>query len=207
MKVTKVSNQNKIDGYSQKNTEKKSEVLNEVQNNTVDPNTLISNKAVIKSHIQDVNHSGKFIGCKSNNSIWDSEIISRASVSETQQEKLKETKDNIKKLKNSYNEERMNRLANEVKNIDTRKESSITSLSLDSKNSDIKYKNSISMFDKNLNFERVPERSQAEKIAENKAKDREERINEDRNWKRNQNKPITSNGIFESFVNKISKKD
>ena len=119
-------------------------------------------------------------------------------------ESSQEIKDNIKKVRNSINDEVMDNLAESLQSTDQRKGSSVASLSEYSGSSSYQRPaNGLSIFDKNMNFERVPEKTGGEKLVEKLAEEREK---VDDSW-RGGAKRISSKSIQDAFFENLMRRD
>ena len=88
----------------------------------------------------------------------------------------------FRKLRNSIKEERLNDLVDGIRSADTRKGNVVSSMQ-DSNGSDagsnyISPSQGISMFDDGKDFERIPEKTEGEKISEAKKE-----VKEDNSWR------------------------
>jgi len=166
-----------------------------------------SNKSILSAgggSVLDIGGPSKYIGSQTNNSIFDTSVIERNTGKKDNGEIIKETNKNIEKVRNGYNQERMDEMVDNLKNTDTRKQSSVSSLSeYGSTKNYQKPTTSISIFD-NLDekaFGRLADKTDGEKITD-RAKQKKEK---DDSWKNNfGTKKITSDllsGLFNSDKN------
>ena len=105
------------------------------------------------------------MGSQSNNSIWDSNVLSRLIDQTTSKEETEQQKGRIDKLRNSLRDGRIDEMVDAIKSTETRKESTVSQTGNYFESS--KYKepqNSIGIFDNN-EFSNVPEQTHGEKVA------------------------------------------
>lgn len=136
--------------------------------------------------VSDNGGSKKQMGTETQNSIWDSEILSKRGKLKSNDEITKAEKEDSQKIRNGFKQERLDSMVEAIRNIDTRKSNSITSLSNreGTSESNKRPNSNISVFDKDSNFERLAEKTEGEKLAErnlNSRIEREEKRKEDRN--------------------------
>jgi hypothetical protein len=152
--------------------------------------------------IKDTGGPNKYIGSETNNSIWDSSVIEKLIQKKDNGEKIKETNNDIQKVRNSIKQESLDHLAESLRETDTRKNSTITSVGEYSGGTYKSSKSNISIFD-NEAFGRLSEKSEGEKLSDeiNKPKQKDE------SWKNNFGTKKTSNLINSLFDNPSSKEN
>ena len=105
------------------------------------------------------------MGTRSNNSIWDNDVLSRIIDQTTSKEETEQQKGRIDKLRNSLRDGRIDDMVDAIKTTETRTEATVSQSGnyFESKN----YKSpktSIGIFDNN-DFSNVPEQTHGEKVA------------------------------------------
>lgn len=124
--------------------------------------------------------SGKYIGSETNNSIWNSDLIENMKGQDTNQDRIIAERESIEKTRKGMRQEELDRLSEALTETDTRKDSSIYSVSGDEGHSYRSSKNNLSIFDTNR-FDDMPEKTEGEKVAE-KARQPKEK---DDSWRHN----------------------
>ena len=143
----------------------------------------------------------KYMGANTNNSIWDSEVLTRLGEKKTGDEIIKasrEQKEEIKAKKRSR--DKLENVEAAI-NVDTRKDSTILRHSGDY-NDDTNVhipSNALSIFDNDRDFNRIPEKTAGEKMAE------ENRRPKEKDKTSVHRKPYTTSGIFDEMLKKLGK--
>jgi len=129
--------------------------------------------------ITDIGGPTKQMGFNTNNSIWDTDVLSRLIDQETNKEKTQKQKERIEIFRNSLKDGRIDEMVESIQSTDTSKSSSVTAMG--EYNETRKYKASnrnIGMFD-NEEFSDLPELTEGEKVSE-RAREQKEK---DESWK------------------------
>lgn len=142
-----------------------------------------------------------YIGKNTNNTIFSPNAISSLSKEKSNDEKTKEIKSALKKVKSGWEENKKEELVNNIKNIViSDKKSNISSVHVNDgsvgKQSSIK--SSISIFDSDKNFSRVPEKTEGEKSRDYIRLNKETKSKE---WIKSNNK--TSNNFIQNLIDGI----
>lgn len=183
------------------------ETIESQRTKRADHHDMISRGTKIMSatggNITDMGGPKKYMKSQTSNSIFDSDVLERLSKKQDSSEKTKEIKANINKVRNSINKEIMNELTDSLKDTDQRKSSNVSSLSEYSGSSSYKRPvNGLSIFDDNMNFDRVPEKTAGE-ILDEKIQDNKSKV--DDSWKnpsRNNNMRYLEDRLMDSFINR-----
>ena len=154
--------------------------------------------------ITDTGGPRKHMGSITNNSIWDSGVLQNLAQTRSNDETTKEIKSGVQHLKNSMEEGRINEIVENLQNTDLRKDATIQSAGeFTERGANYKApKNNLSIFDNNLNFERVPEQTEGERAAEESRKEKD-RIYDKR---RVMSTKSMENSLFENLM-QVGKKD
>jgi hypothetical protein len=153
--------------------------------------------------ITDTGGPKRFMGSESHNSIWDNDKLKDLKASEDNKEKTLKTTQRIKDIRNEMKQERMNELVEGLQSSDQRKASSVAKIESDDAN-DRNYKNptrGISIFD-SAEFERVPEKTDGEKSAQNARAAR----TKDESWKTIKG-TVSTKSIVDSLFSKLTGED
>jgi len=140
------------------------------------------------------------------NSIWEPDRNVSASISDSKEETRKE-KETIAALKAKQKKERTDAIVEALKSTDTTKASAVTSMdSYQGGSQYISPKNNMSIFD-NSEFERLPEKTEGEIVAEENAL---KRAQKDESW-RNNGKSFSSKDVvdrlFDGLMSSFEKKE
>lgn len=199
-----VETENEQNNNTSKNGRRNNDALDFVtksENLNCHDNGLKTSKNIMSAQsgkITDMGGPEKQIKIDISNSIWDSEKIAKASKSIDSQTATKLEKEKIKSQRKQAEDKLTNDLLDNLKSIDQRKGSSVSSLNVLSDNSNTKLlNNNISLFD-DADFERVPAKTAGEILSEEVTKKRNEK---DYSWKNN-GKCITSQDITSSLFDK-----
>jgi hypothetical protein len=181
---------------------------------TQKPNTRMSNSSAIDSRGSKFLNSGKGdvsddrgpkkqLGVHNQNSMWDSGVIDRLAQTKRSDENMSEEKSSREKVKNGFREDRMNELAEGIRNVDTRKAETIENMSAQDGSADRKAyqrpSNHISIFDDSADFSRLPTKTRGEKVAETARKPREK----DLSWREVKGTSKNS-GAIDSLFQKLT---
>jgi hypothetical protein len=155
--------------------------------------------------IKDVGSSSKFIGAESQNSIWDTNIVEKLAKIKGSDEISKEEKQEIQKYRNGLKQESLTQLAEGISGTDTRKDATITSLSnQDGSSNRSQYRmptGGISIFDKNMEFDRIPEKTSSDIARKEAQKDKPK----DRSWGEKASKQVTSKDLMNRVLDNLLK--
>lgn len=120
----------------------------------------------------------KYIGSQTKNSIWDSNVIDRLKETPDSKEISTSEKSDKEHLRKSMKKERLDEMVDNLQKTDLRKDATLTNIGTFQGSNYNSPKNSISIFDSG-DFERVPEKTDGEKMVEENRKPKEE----DNSWK------------------------
>jgi len=177
MGLQKHKDSNKISFLNKKVESKTEETTVKEENNPQlkpaqksDNSSAIDNRAgsilsAGKGSVSDFGGPSKYVGSQTSNSIWDSNVIENLASVKDSGEKIKEENIQTKEKRKAIKEERLEDMTKSLQETDMRKSNGVSN-SGEFKGS--KYnmpQNNISIFD-NAEFERVPEKTEGEKIAE-----------------------------------------
>ncbi len=146
----------------------------------------------------------KYIGSQTNNSIWDSDVLFRLAGIPTNKEQTLEIRSEIRKLRNGFDQERFNKMAEDAQNVDLRKDATVQNAGEFTERAS-NYKrpqNNMSIFDTTFDFERVPEKTAGEKASE---RAREVKA-KDNSWKKRKGTFSTRNIMDQMIDNLLSDK-
>ncbi len=121
--------------------------------------------------VTDIGGPKKQIGSETSNSIWDSGNLEKLKNSVDNKEKTAKEREDINKLRKGMKQERLDEMVANLQDTDTRKTSTVNSMAPHAGSRYKTPKNAISIFDKG-EFERVPEKTDGEKAAEQARKPR-----------------------------------
>ena len=151
--------------------------------------------------IKDIGGPSKQIKTESSNSIWDSQKLAKLFNTVDSKTKTKQDKEAISANKRADEQQRMTEMADSIKDTEQRNSSSVSPMS---SYSGSKYNNpslGISIFD-NDDFERVPDKTNGEVMAE---ETRKKRADKDESWKKNSrrcNSKTIVNNLFDKLMGK-----
>lgn len=147
---------------------------------------------------QDGGSPTQYLGKTSNNSIWDSEVLSKLSNKKGGDEIIKESKKERENIKNEMKNRQKSSAKSEGLNTDTSK--TIKSSSFKADHNYNLPRNSISIFDSEKNFSRVPEKTEGEKLSET------HRNKEQKDKRSMYTRTTTTSQIFDKFLSNLVKK-
>jgi len=164
-------NEEKIENQKEANKEVEKEIK---------PHKKLDNNEAVKSRfgnailsagqgkITDIGGPSKQLGSETNNSIWDTNVLNKLKESKDNKEKTIESKEKINRLRNSFKQDRMDQMVESLHEVDNRKDATVKSIQeRESCLGDCKLpKNNISIFDKEKDFSRVPEKTDGELVTE-----------------------------------------
>jgi len=153
-------------------------------------------------NITDIGGPRKQMNSQTSNSIFDCEVLDRLRVIKDSSEETAEIKSNVNRVRNSINDEVMNNLAESLKSTDQRKSSTVSPMSQYSGSSYNKPANGLSIFDQDMNFERVPEKSDGEKLSAKLAEDREKSNDSWRDTSKANSIRSLEDRLIDSFMNR-----
>ncbi len=156
-----------IDKSIQSQRAKKMDNSKAIQN--ISGKSILSAGGYVKGGISDFGGSGKYIGCKSNNSIWDSQVIQKQAKTKGGDQVIKQSRQAIQTTRQNWQKDRMNQIVQALQKTDTRKQSSVKSLSSQVSHTPNNSKSSISMFD-NMDFQNLPQKTAGQKMSQQKNK-------------------------------------
>lgn len=114
----------------------------------------------------------KHMGSLTNNSIWDTDIVSKLAETKCAQEKTKEDKIALDNVRKSAEKQRLDEMVQNLNNTDTRTSKTVNSLTPQTIANSQTPKNAISMFG-NKEFDQIQEKTAGEKLSEEKNKQKE----------------------------------
>lgn len=142
------------------------------------------------------------MGSKTNNSIWNSDILDKLAGRPSNKEKTLEKKENINRLKNSLKEGRIDDMVQSLQDTDTRKDTGVYNIGTYSERGG-KYKmpsRHMSIFNADSEFSRVPQKTAGEKITEEANMPKEK----DDSWKNIKGTKKVNNAL-DNFFDHITK--
>jgi len=151
--------------------------------------------------IKDTGGPARQMNTDSSNSIWDSQKLAKLFNTIDSKTKTKQDKEVISANKRANEQQRMDEMADSIKSTEQRNASSVSPMS---NYSGSKYNNpslGISIFD-NDDFERVPDKTNGEIMAE---ETRKKRADKDESWKKNGrrcNSKTIVNNLFDKLIGK-----
>jgi len=157
-----------------------------------------------QGNISDNGGPKKYMGCQTNNSIWNHEVLSKLSETPGSDEKSKDIQSNVKKLRNSMDQDRLDAMAESLKETDMRKDATVQNVG-EYEERGTQYKrpqNNLSIFDTSFDFERVPKQTDGEKSAKEARKESEK----DDSWKKISKAKTTKNALDSLFESLNGKK-
>lgn len=169
-------------------------------NNSKAMNT-IGDKSILsagRGTITDDGGAKNQIKFQSSNSIWDSGKLTEMIGTPDNKEKTISEKQDISQKQAEIRQDRVNDMVENLQNTDNRKANGVSSIGEYSGGSYHKQSNSMSIFDNSLDFERVPEKTAGEKVAE-KARQPKEK---DENWKKDC-KNVSSRSLFNRMFDNL----
>lgn len=126
------------------------------------------------SSIKDTGGPKKYVGSETQNSIWGSSVVENLIATADGGERIKQEKKDLANIRENFQRERLDSMVDSLNSTDTRKASSVSSIGEFAGGTFKSPSNSMSIFD-SADFERVPEKTNGEKMAESartaKAKD------------------------------------
>jgi len=150
--------------------------------------------------ISDMGGPQKQLGAQSNNSIWDSGILERLSQTKCNKEKTTEEKQENLNHKNSMKQGRIDEMVSSLNETDNRKSANISQIG-GYVERDGAYKpptRNLSIFDTDLNFDRVPETTEGEKATAKVVKQKDD------SWKTISKSKKISN-VLDGFFDNLTK--
>lgn len=139
------------------------------------------------------------------NSIWDSDRLVKMKGEIDSKEASKAEKESMTQLRKKMEQERTDELVAGIQSTDSTKDSSVNQMNRFQGHKFISPTNNISIFD-NGNFDRVPEKTAGETVADDNA---QKRAQKDESWKNNgkafSSKDVT-NRLFDGLVNNLENK-
>lgn len=117
-----------------------------------------------KGGISNLGGSSRQYGSRTQNSIFDSEVLDRLAKEPDNREKTKEEKLSRDQYRNTLRQETLDSMVEGLKNVETRKDSTVTNLGefVARSSNYTPPRNNISMFDDDKNFSRVPDKTEGE---------------------------------------------
>ena len=143
----------------------------------------------------------KHLGSQTGNSIWEPDRVEKLNGTKDNREKTIEDKAEIESLRKSMKAGRLDEMVEAIKATDTRTDSSILSKPSFAGSNFKKPQSGISIFD-NGDFERIPEKTEGEKMAEEVRKAPEP----DDSWK-GIHKPKTANRAIDRIFDSLDSED
>ena len=183
--------------------EQKSKKLNNKDNGLMTNHTVFSARTAT---ITDLKGPSKFIRGETSNTIWENDKIEKLSKEKDLRVKQREERENLETVRKRQEQERMNNMAEALRNTEQSKISTITPLMNNESKSHRGHRASpanISMFE-HSDFERLPEKTTGEELSQ---KVQEIRSQKDESWK-NSGKTVSSKDVVKKFFdNLMSEKD
>ncbi len=149
-----------------------------------------------QGNISDFGGPSKYVKSETSNSIWDSNKLESLAKREDSGEKIKQENKQATLKRENIEKERMNEMVESLQNTDIRKADNVSSIGGFKGSKYNMPQNNISIFD-DEEFERVPEKTNGEKLAEI------ERNKKDDSWK-DIRKPTTTKDFFNKMFDEAS---
>ena len=170
-------------------------------NNKSAINSISGSKSILSAgegSITDDGGSNSQIKFQTSNSIWDSEKLSSLSTQPDNKEKTMSEKKDISQKQAEIRQSRVDDMVDGLKNSDTRKDNTVSNVGEYNASSNYrKPQNGMSIFDSEMDFSRVPEKTAGEKASEEVNRPKEK----DESWKNGKN--ISSNSLFNNLFDKL----
>ena len=146
----------------------------------------------------DIGGPKKYMGSQTNNSIWNPDTIEKLIQSQDNKEKTIAEKNEIKDIKEQMQKDRIDSLVEALQNVDQRKQATIQPIEpMKDCSTNKAPKRNISIF-VNGDYERVPEKTDGEKLSDKLA----EKKAKDDSWKDNKG-TLSSKKIVSSLFDKL----
>lgn len=143
--------------------------------------------------VSDMGGPNKYQGSQTNNSIWDSNILDELVDVKGNDEKIKEEKQAVEKLRKGMRKEALDQLAKSISETDTRKDATVVKSSEYNGSSYQTPKTNMSIFD--ADFSNLPEETEGEKISKRANAPKEK----DESWKSNGLKNTKTSELINSL--------
>ena len=172
-------------------------------NNSEVINSVRSANSVLSAgggSIKDEGGPRKYIGSETQNSIWDSDVLSTLAGTKSNKEKTDEEKEGRAEKRRNIRQESLDNLTEALTQTDTRKAADVTSLSdFNSSNYRKSPSNNLSIFDTEI-FDNMPEKTAGEEMAERARAEKEK----DDSW-RNSSGTLKSKNIVNRLFDQLMK--